>query len=94
VSGAPEKLTALEFSVTRIWKGVGTPRRLRLLVGASDCDYKFDKDQEYLVYAVRLRKPTGWLTATICMPTKLAINSGSDLTELGEGRPVPKDVTK
>ena len=51
----------LRFEVSRAWKGV-TRSRITVLGGFSNCDYVFDPDRTYLVYAVGVGRPV----ATIC----------------------------
>lgn len=77
----------VEIKVQRVWKG-DSRSKLLLLVGVSNCDYRFTVGKAFLVYAERGSGAKKELTATICTPTKPYSAAQRDLQELGPGAKV------
>jgi len=82
-------LKEVHFTATRTWRGeVGS--NVVLLMGSSDCDYPFELGRAYLVYADVVDSATGYLTASICGPTKRLELAGEDLRLLPASRQLAK----
>jgi hypothetical protein len=77
----------VQIKVQRVWKG-NSGSKLQLVIGVSNCDYRFTVGKAFLVYADRVSGATRELTATICKPTKPFSAAQEDLEELGPGSKV------
>ena len=88
----------VRFKVERVWKGISTAEATLLNSGAliskdkairvfkrvTGCNFEFEKGEKYLVYAARNGE---FFDAHVCSRTKKLTDAGSDLKELGEGKP-------
>jgi hypothetical protein len=84
-------LKEVRFTANRIWRGsVGS--NVVLLMGSSDCDYPFEQGRAYLVYADGVDSATGYLTASICSPTKRLALATEDVRLLHSSRQLPKPL--
>ena len=77
----------VEIKVSEVWKGTPTAT-LRVVVGRSDCDYRFSAGEAFLIYVDRIQGRGGELTATICKPTKRLSAAAKDRQELGPSQKV------
>lgn len=82
----------VKFQVAQWWKGGSSPETFLITeitrnsdgtAGRSDCDFDFQKDQSYLVYAFN---KSNYLITTDCSSTKIFNDAGEDLKILGAGR--------
>jgi hypothetical protein len=81
----------VRFTANRIWRGDGGSSVI-LLMGNSDCDYPFELGYTYLVYADGVDSATGYLTASICGPTKRLELASEDLRLLRSSRRLAKPL--
>jgi hypothetical protein len=84
-------LKEIHFTVGRVWRGDVVINRV-LIAGVSDCDYTFERGRTYLVYADAVDPATGYLTASVCRPTKLIELAVEDLRVIGSGRRFAKPL--
>ncbi|MCJ8331263.1 MAG: hypothetical protein HRT89_24975 [Lentisphaeria bacterium] len=71
------------------WKGV--IRKDIIIMGGTKCDFKFEENKDYLIYAAGEFE----YSTTICTRTRLLKDAGDDLKVLGKGKEPPvKKVEK
>jgi hypothetical protein len=80
----------VEFAVLEALGGI-SHSTVVLQQPGSDCDFRFEVRQEYLVYA-KEGKDAGRLTASICSRTALLVQSRSDLAYLRTLSTLPPDT--
>jgi hypothetical protein len=72
------------LGVTQSWKG--SPKQIiRFNSGASSCDYRFKKGEEYVVF---LEQKDASVRASQCMPTTTVENGAAVISQLGSATPV------